>query len=196
MTTIDLNTAGEQRSFDVIPANTILTLQIKIRPGGAGDGGWLRRASDGASEGLDLELIVVDEGPYKGRKLWQLLTLSGTKPGHADAGKISLSTLKAIVESAKNIRPDDTSEAAQAARKITWQDLDGVRFVARLGVKPPEGSHPAKNTIGEVITPGSQTWRQPPQLDRESFTKPNSETAPLGTTQAPANAVARPQWAD
>jgi hypothetical protein len=196
MTTIDLNTVGDQRSLGVIPPNTILVLQIKIRPGGVGDGGWLRRAKDGASEGLDLELTVVDEGPYKGRKLWQLLTVSGTKPGHADAGKISLATLKAIIESAKGIRPDDTSEAAQAARKISWQDFDGLRFVACLGVRPPEGSYPAKNTINQVITPERQAWRQPTQLDRDLFNKPNGGAAPAATTQAPANAVTRPQWAD
>ena len=193
--TIDLNTVGEQRSFDVIPANTI-SLQIKIRRGNAGDGGWLRRAKDGASEGLDLELTVVDEGPYKGRKLWLLLTVSGTKPGNADAGKISLTTLKAIVESAKGIGPDDTSEAAQAARKVSWQDFDGLRFIARLGVRPPEGSYPAKNTINEIITPERQAWRQPTQLDRDLINKQNGEAAPTATTLAPANAVARPQWAD
>jgi len=31
--TLDFNTAGEQRSFDVIPAGTIVTLQLNIRPG-------------------------------------------------------------------------------------------------------------------------------------------------------------------
>jgi len=34
---LDFNDAGEQRVFDVIPANTICTLQINIRRGGAGD---------------------------------------------------------------------------------------------------------------------------------------------------------------
>jgi hypothetical protein len=192
MTTLDLNTAGDQRSFDVIPANTILTLHLTIRAGGAGDGGWLRRASDGASEGLDCEFVVVDEGPYKGRKIWQLFTLSGTKPGHADAGKISLSTLKAIVESARGIRPDDTSEAAQGARKVSWQDLDQLRFVARVGVRPPQGTYPAKNTIQEVITPERQTWRQPVQLNRDLFNEPSGGAAPAAT---PANAIGRPQWA-
>ena len=143
-----------------------------------------------------MECIVVDEGPYKARKVWQLLTLSGTRPGHADAGRISLATLKAIVESAKGIRPDDTSEAAQAARKVGWADLDGLRFVARIGVRPPEGQYPAKNTILEVITPDRQSWRQPTQLDRDLFNKSNGGAAPAATAQPPANAISRPQWAD
>lgn len=196
MTTIDLNAAGDQRSFDVIPANTILTLHLTIRRGNAGEGGWLRRASDGASEGLDCEFVVVDEGPYKGRKLWQLFTLSGTKTGHADAGRISLSTLKAIVELAKGIRPDDTSEAAQAARKVSWEDLDQLRFVARIGVRPPQGTFAAKNKIDEVITPERQTWRQPVQLDRDLFNKPpGGANGGVMPTAAPENAISRPQWA-
>src|SRR5690349_6796477 len=132
-TDLDFNTAGEQRSFDVVPANTICTLQLTIRPGSAGDGGWLKRSVDGASEGLDCEFVVVD-GQYAKRKIWQLYTLHGTTPGHEEAGKISRNTLRAILESARGIRPDDKSEAAQNARKIAgWQDLDGLRFVARLG---------------------------------------------------------------
>jgi hypothetical protein len=118
--TIDLNTAGDQRSFDVIPPGTILTLQMTIVPGGAGDGGWLKNAADGASKGLDCEFIVVGgaDGKYDKRKIWQRFTIDGTTPGHAEAGEISLRTLRAIVESARGIRPDDNSEAAKAARKI------------------------------------------------------------------------------
>ena len=48
----DLNTAGEQ--YDLIPANTIVTLQMMIIPGNVGPGGWLKRANNGKSEGLDL----------------------------------------------------------------------------------------------------------------------------------------------
>src|SRR5262245_6613147 len=100
----DFNTAGEQKTLDVITAQTICTLQLKIRPGGAGEGGWLKCAADGASEALDCEFVVL-EGPFAKRKLWQLFTLRGTTPGHAEAGEISRTTLKAILESARNIRP-------------------------------------------------------------------------------------------
>ena len=93
----DFNDAGEQRSLDVIPANTVCTLQLTIRPGGVGDGGWLKRSADGASEGLDCEFVVVD-GQYAKRKLWALFTLAGTTQGHETAGDISRSTFRAILE--------------------------------------------------------------------------------------------------
>jgi hypothetical protein len=189
----DLNTAGEQRSFDVIPANTICTLQLTIRPGGAGDGGWLKRSADGASEGLNCEFVVVD-GQYVKRKVWQLFTLCGTTKGHAVAGEISRNTLRAIWESAHGIRPDDNSDAAQAKRKVSAQDFDGLRFVARLGVRPPKDGYAAKNTILQVITPEHQAWKQPEQLGRDSFNKPDSGTAPTATP--PGNAASRPKWAE
>jgi hypothetical protein len=190
-TTFDFNTAGEQRSFEVIPAGTICTLQLTIRRGGCGDDGWLKRSADGNSEGLDCEFIVT-EGQYAKRKLWQLYTIRSTTQGHGEAGEISRNTLRAMLESARGIRPDDKSEAAQNARKVTgWADFDGLRFVARLGVRAPQNNYPAKNTITEVITPDRQNWAKPEQI---SATANNAAPAASPTTP-PANAITRPQWA-
>jgi hypothetical protein len=189
-TMFDFNDAGEQKSFDVIPANTICTLQMTVRRGGAGDDGWLKTSANGQSEGLDCEFVVVS-GEYAKRKLWQLYTLHGTTSGHAEAGEISRNTLRAILESARGIKPGDTSEAAQAARKVTsWADFDQIRFVARLGVRPAQDNYAAKNTILEVITPDRQSWQKPEQISAKS----NAAPAPAPTTP-PVNAIARPQWA-
>jgi hypothetical protein len=190
-TSFDFNTAGEQRSFDVVPANTVCTLQLTIRPGGAGDDGWLKRSADGNSEGLDCEFTVTD-GQYAKRKLWQLFTLRGTTLGHAEAREISRNTLRAILESARGIRPDDASEAARNARNVSgWADLDGLRFVARLGVRPPKDGYAAKNTILEVITPERQTWKKPEQISAKPA---NSGTAPSAPATPAANTITRPQW--
>ena len=190
-TNFDFNDDGEQRSFDVIPANTIVVLQMTIRPGGAGDDGWLKRAGDGNSEGLDCEFVVANDGPYVKRKLWQWFTLRGTTEGHAEAGKISRETLKAILESARGIKPNDKSEAAQNARKPSgWADFDQLRFVARLGVRPPRDGYAAKNIILQVITPDRQEWRKPEQIS----VKPTNSAAPSAPTTPPAGAIGRPQW--
>jgi hypothetical protein len=191
-TNLDFNTAGEQRSFDVIPANTIVTLQLTIRPGNAGDDGWLKRSADGASEGLDCEFTVT-EGQFAKRKLWQLFTVRGTTPGHAEAGEISRNTFREILESARGIRPEDKSEAAQVARKVSsWADFDQLRFVARLGVRPPRDGYQAKNTILEVVTPDRQTRQKPEQISAKPA---NSAAPPAAPTAPPANAIMRPQWA-
>jgi hypothetical protein len=192
MSGLDFNDAGEQRSL--IPAGTIVTLQMSVRPGGAGDGGWLKQSANGASEGLDAEFLIVDN-QYAKWKLWQLYTLHGTTPGHDEAGKISRSTLRAILESARGIKPDDTSEAAEAARKASsWGDFNGLRFIARLGVRPPQNGYPAKNIIFEVITPERQQWKKPEQVAQPSNGSAGATVTPPSTTP-PANAIARPQWA-
>jgi hypothetical protein len=185
----DFNNAGEQRSFDVIPADTIVTLQMVIRPGGAGDGGWLKPAANGASEGLDCEFIVIG-GPYDRRKLWQWFILRGTTPGHEQAGEFSRNTLRAILESARGIRSDDKSETAQAARKITgWHDFENLRFIAKLDIRPPQDGYKAKNVIAEVITPERQGWHKPEQI---TVAKPMDSGMPA---TPPANAITRPRWA-
>jgi hypothetical protein len=203
-TNLNFNDAGEQRSFDVIPAGTIVTLQMTIRPGGAGDDGWLKRAADGNSEALDCEFTVVDPAEFAKRKVWALLTLAGTTSGHAEAARISRGLLCAILESARGIRPDDKSEAAQAARDAgDWNTFQNLRFVARLGVRPAQAQYPAKNIILEAITPDRKAWTQPVQLPPDpTAPKQPAGNGAAGPTTAPAGAAAtsnasisRPKWA-
>jgi hypothetical protein len=189
----DFNNDGDQRSFDVIPDNTICTVQLTIIPGGAGTGGWLTRAKSGNSEHLNCELIVVD-GAYAKRKLWTRYTVTGTS--HTEAIEISRKALKAMLESARGIRPNDESDAAKAARQTAgWQDFDQLRFPARIGVEPPKDGYPAKNTIKEIITPERQAWQKIEQVARD-LAKPTTAKDPTAApAAAPANAIARPQWA-
>jgi hypothetical protein len=120
----------------------------------------------------------------------------GTTPGHAEAGERSREAFRAILESARGIRPDDKSDKAQAVRRVSgWADLDQLRFVARIGVRPPRDGYQAKNTVVEVITPERQTWKQPAQIDAVARTNSSAAAAPAATTAPPASAIARPQWA-
>src|SRR5262249_50029882 len=105
MTAMDFNSfTGQQLTFDLIPHGTECDVQIKVRPGGAGEGGWLKRSAKGDSEALDLELTVIG-GPYNKKKLWDLLTVDGVTEGHKEAAKISRTRLCAIIESARGIKP-------------------------------------------------------------------------------------------
>jgi len=190
----DFNTAGPQRSFDVIPANTVATLQITVRPGHAGDGGWLRRSKDGSSEGLDLEFTVV-HGEHAKRKFWALLTLSGTTDGHAEAARISQSKIRAMLESARGVRPDDMSEVAVKARWIAdYGELNNLRFIGRIGVQPPQNGYKAKNVLDEVITPDRTDWQAIEQVAFEQAAEESAATAAKPSASAPAK-IERPAWA-
>lgn len=186
----DYNDAGPQRTFEVIPAGTIAVVEMSIRSGNAGEDGLLKRSKDGGCEGLDAELTVV-EGEYAKRKIWSFMVVSGTTDGHAQAADITKSRLRAILESARNIKPADVSEAAKKARTTTrYADFDGIRFMAKLGVEPASGDYKAKNILAEVITPDRKEWHAV-QQEPKAKAAPNSGAA----GQAAPAQISKPTWA-
>jgi hypothetical protein len=196
----NFNNAPAQRSFDIIPDGTVATLHATVRPGGAGEGRWLKPSKKNDSEGLDLEFTVVD-GEYAKRKFWMLLTVAGTTPGHAQAASISNGILRAMLESARNIRPDDNSPAAIQARCVAgYGDFNNIRFVGHIGVAQPQNGYPAKNILREVITPDRTGWRPVEQVATQPSAAAAGSAAPATTTPtpqaaAPTGSVKRPGWA-
>src|SRR6516225_6420227 len=110
----DFNDAKTQRSRDLIPPDTIATYHLSIKPGDCGEGKWLKKSKDGTSEGLDCKFTLVD-GEHAKRKFWARFTVSGETDGQKQAADISSQTLRAILECARGIKPDDMSENAKVA---------------------------------------------------------------------------------
>ena len=193
----DFNNAGAQREGGLIADGTIATLHLTIRPGNSGEGGWLKRSKDGSSLGIDAEFTVVD-GAFAKRKFWKLYTVEGSTEGHLKAAEISASQLRAILESAFGIRPDDESEAAKIARRVSsWGDFDGLRFIGKIGVEKGKDGYKDKNTLDAAITPDRKDWMKVEQIKRQSA--PSVGMAPIGQVAAQVanqtGAVARPSWA-
>jgi len=180
----DFNKAGEQRSLDVIADKTVAVVQLNIRPGDAGEGGLFKRSKNGQAEGLDCELIVVG-GPYDKRKFWDWMTISGTTDNHAQAADITHRKLRAIIESARGIKPADVSEAAKKARIAEYADFDGIRFLAQIGVEPAKGDYRAKNFLAQIITPERREWQPVQQV---------TEPTPAAAAK-PSNVIEKPTWA-
>jgi hypothetical protein len=187
----DFNNAETQRDRSVIPPDTIATLHLNIKPGDTGEGKWLKTAKDGTSQGLDCEFIVID-GEHAKRKFWSRFTIAGETDGQKQAVDISRRTLRAILESARGIKPDDMSESAKAARTVSgWGDLDGIRFIGRIGVQPAQGQYGPKNILLEVITPDRKGWRRVEQ--QANGAKPPHQS--VAAVPAPAAEIVRPAWA-
>jgi hypothetical protein len=182
MSSYDFNTASGQREFDVIPDRTIAVVQLNIKPGNAGDGGLLTRSRNGLAEGLNTELVVVG-GPHNKRKFFDWMTLGGQGDGHDQAASITKSKLRAIIESARGIKPADVSEAARKARVVELADLDGIRFMAQIGVEPAKGDFRAKNFLAQIITPERKEWQ------------PIEQAAKADKPAAPSAVIVKPAWA-
>lgn len=192
----DFNGAETQREAGLIADGTIAVVHLTVRPGSAGEGGWLKRSKGGDSQALDCEFTVVD-GPFAKRKFWSLFTVEGTTEGHAKAGEISASRLRGILESAKGIRPDDESDAAKNGRRVnSWGDFDGLRFVAKIGIETakPGTTFKDKNTLDAAITPDRKAW-----VKVEQVAKPAGAFQPIGVAAAAVAAQAtpssKPAWA-
>ena len=95
------------------------------------------------------------------------------------------------MESARGIRPDDKSDTAQQARRVaSYGDFDGIRFIARIGVEPPQNGYKAKNTLDQIITPDRTDWYAVEQIAKAGSTS----TAPTAGKAEPAKIV-KPSWA-
>jgi len=192
------SSAPPPRDIELIPHGTVATLIIHLRPGNAGEGGLLKRSKDGLCEMLDAQFTVVD-GLYKSRRFWEYFVVNGTTDGHAQAVDISNGKLKAILDSALGLQPDDMSPQAQAARTVDFKDFEGKIFIGKIGIekgKPKNDgtgeSWSDKNILAAVITPDKKDWHpveQPPPFNGGGA---GAQAAAPANTAAP---IARPGWA-
>ena len=196
----DYSDAPPPRDFEVSPAGEVVTISLHLRYGGAGEDGVLKRSAKGDCEMLDIEFTIVD-GKYKGRKFWEYMVVSGTTDGQAQAADITRRVLKAIIDSAKGLMPDDISAEARAARTVSLKDFEGMCFMVKLGIEkgaPKKDSagnftgenYADKNVIGSVITKDKKEWK--PVEQAPPFNGGNSGGA---APAAPSTPVARPSWA-
>jgi len=169
----NFNNADEQRDASVFPPGAYrLRAQVKLFNG---DRDYpLRPAKNGRTEMLDLELTVVG-GEHSGRKIRDLITVGfddsesndpdimPVDPDQAEryrtAVRIGRSKLRAILESAHAISPNDHSDQANEKRRIkSWLDFDGLEFWAWVDIKAGTNGYRDRNEITFVITPGSPEW--------------------------------------
>jgi hypothetical protein len=136
------------------------------------------------------------------------MLLDGTTAGHAKAGEISRSLLRAIFEAVHSIDPKDSSPATMARRAgATLAEFNGATFLCTVEIekgskKPDGGFYKDKNIIGKILRIGDQGYRkldQPPPAPIERSTPPlhqatpGSPTAPHGSPAVAA--ISKPSWA-
>lgn len=155
-------TENDGNDNDLIPDGTIAPVRIEIAPGGTDPDGLLTTAQN--SDVIMLCIVAtVLSGAYAEHNFWVNIMLDGgkrDKEGRSICGNIGRQQIRAILESARNIRHDDMSETASAGRRITgWNDIDGLTFWAVIGVKTDKtGNYPDKNCLKRILTPGMKGY--------------------------------------
>ena len=136
MSFFDFNSASEQTFFDLIPKGALVRVRMTVKPGGFDDasqgwtGGYATRNDNTGSVYLNCEFVVM-EGQYARRKMWSLIGLYSPKgPEWSNMGR---TFIKAVLNSARAIHPNDNGPAAQNARRINgFADLDGIEFLGKV----------------------------------------------------------------
>jgi hypothetical protein len=198
----DYSQTSDPRDFsELIPHNTLASVLMRLRPGGVGEGGLLKRTSKGDAEMLECEFVVVD-GPYAKRKFWDTFILEGTTPGQQEMILTNRGRLKKILESSRGIRAGDTSEKALAAYKADLKDFDNIAFIAKIGLRKGEPKNdgsgdkwPDKNYLAAAIGPDHKEWH--PIEQPSPFNGGGAGAAATPSASAPAGSapIAPPAWA-
>jgi hypothetical protein len=179
---MDFSGAPGQQDFSaLIPNGTIARVSMEIRyPDGAavGDMPELTRSSATEAQYLNCEFEVLSS-PLVGRKFWQNIMYSGCKQKAID---MSFALFRAILESARNIRPDDMSELAHKARRVnSLSDFNGMEFAAKIGVQV-DSKYGDKNKLQASVTPDKPEYKTAMQ----GATIVGKETARISATTKPA----------
>ncbi len=184
---MDFNDAESNSGFDIIPVGTIAPLILTIRPGAVGEGGWETKSNSSDVTYLNVEFQVT-AGPFKNRKFWQNMVVTGGKTdenGGSKAGNITRSTLRGILESARGIKPDDMSEAAKAKRIVHgYGDFSGMEFTGKIGIEKGTGGYDDKNKLLGAVAAGTP-----------AAANSNTPAAPAAKAAAAAKGAV-PSWAN
>ena len=202
----DYSQTGDPRDFSaLIPHDTIATVQMRIRPGGVGEDGLLKRTSKGDAEMLDCEFVAVD-GEFAKRKFWDNFLLEGTTPGQKEMALTNRGRLKKILESARGIKKDDTSEQNLAKYQADLKDFNNIIFIARIGQKKGEPKNDGsgeswsdKNYLMAAIGPDQKDWHpveQPPPFNGGRAASAPTGAAPADSTSSTGSTpITPPAWA-
>ncbi len=219
----DMNDAEPQKSGEIIPDGTFAKVCLTIRKGGTNgeseiDKELLKASSSPGSDVLMLDCeFTVAEGPHARRKFWQMLTVSGGKvdeKGVSIGWKITKSTIRAMIDSALGLNPEDMSEVTKAKRILRgFADLNGITFVAKIRIElSSDLRYGDSNKLDRVILPTEPEWKKvmdgqdvpavPSTLRRKPTGAPTAAVAPAWsqpqqqaapTSAAPA-ATQGPAW--
>ena len=194
----------QQPGFDLIPKGTTVPVRMTIKPGGYDDssqgwsGGYATESFETGSIYLAAEFVVT-AGDHAKRKMWSNIGLHSKKG--PTWGQMGRSFIRAALNSARNVHPQDNSPQAAAARRIQgFHELDGLEFLARVDIEK-DGKGQDRNVVKVAVEPDYPDYPKwmgvPPKASGGSSSSAPAQAAPAHQAPAPQRApvTGKPSWA-
>jgi hypothetical protein len=199
----DFNDAEAQQSgFDLIPKGVLAHVRMTIKPGGYDNpeqgwtGGYATESFETGSVYLACEFIVL-EGPYAKRKLWSNIGLQSRKG--PTWGQMGRSFIRAALNSARNVHPQDNSPQAASARRIdSFSELDGLAFLVRVDIEN-DAKGGDRNVVKLAIEPDHPDYAKLIGVPPKTHSGGGNSGAPAQTAPAHSSSsrpsAGKPAWA-
>ena len=201
----DFNDAEQQQGFDLIPKGTTVKVRMTIKPGGHDEpaqgwtGGYATESFDTGSIYLAAEFVVT-AGDHAKRKMWSNIGLHSQKG--PTWGQMGRSFIRAALNSARNVHPQDNSPQAAAARRIQgFHELDGLEFLARVDIEK-DGKGQDRNVVKVAVEPDHPDYAKlmgvPPKTTGGGTSGAPAQPAAPAYQAAPAQrapVTGKPSWA-
>jgi len=200
----DFNDAEAQQSgFNLIPKGALVPVLMTFKAGGHYDAsqGWTdgypTQSSKTGAVYLAAEFVITG-GEYAKRKMWSNIGLYSPKgPTWTQMGR---TFVRAALNSARGVLPQDNSPQAVAARRIQgFADLDGLEFVVRVDIEKDDRGDD-RNVVKMAVEPDHPDYARimgvPSKLAPSTNAPANSAPqAPAAQSAAPAHQAPAPQRA-
>lgn len=192
----DFNDAEAQQSgFNLIPKGTLVPVRMTIKPGSYDDpsqgwtGGYATQSFDTGAIYLSAEFVVT-AGAHAKRKMWSNIGLQS--PKGPTWGQMGRTFIRAVLNSARNVHPQDNSPQAAAARRIQgFADLDGIEFLVRVDIeKDTKGED--RNVVKIAVEPDHPDYARLMGVPPKPGVSPAPTAAVPAAPAQPVQAAARP----
>jgi hypothetical protein len=177
---LNLNQAEVRSHFyQLIPAGLVVKARFNLRFKEGRETTFLKHSLDGS---LYLDgVFTILNGTYKGHLIPQLICIEETAQRRLQQDvdeDMGLSLIRAMIESARSIHPDDVSEQAINARCLaSLEELDHLECAVKIGVNQStnHGMLPGRNYISLIVTPEHKIYEKVMREDCEFFFYPSGQ---------------------
>jgi hypothetical protein len=190
MPVFDPRKTESQQDRSLIP-DDVYQFQLEILPGNAGPDGILKVAKNMRQLMLATVSTIVS-GEHAKRKVWDYITVDldeSNDPnlppltpdklsGLRASVRIGRNKLRAIIDSALGLVPNDHDEATEAKRDAaleSWHQLNGLVYWAETKTKPGENGYGPRTVIDFIVTPDSPNYPQQPTTAVDPFQRTAAE---------------------